>query len=77
MSDPERTLEQLDEEERRISARRARLHERINFVRANGNADGAPATAEQLAALDEQERELSRQRRELHARIRELRPGSG
>ncbi len=70
-------MEQLDAEERRISARRARLHERIDFVRANGYADGTPATAEQLAALDEQERELSRQRRELHARIRELRPGSG
>jgi hypothetical protein len=77
MSDPERTLEQLDEEERRISARRARLHERIDFVRANGNADGTLASAEQLSALDEQEREVSRQRKELHARIRELREASG
>jgi predicted nucleic acid-binding Zn-ribbon protein len=67
------TLERLEAQERAISARRARLHDRIDFLRANGNADGTTATPEQLEALDEQERELSQERKKLHARIRELR----
>jgi chromosome segregation ATPase len=67
------TLERLEQEERRLSTRRARLHDRIDFVRANGNADGLPATPEQLEALEEQERALSRERSALHARIGELR----
>lgn len=65
-------LEQLEAEERRISVRRARLHARIDFLRANGHADGAAATPEQLETLDRQEREISGERKELHARIREL-----
>jgi hypothetical protein len=75
LSDLAYRLEQLEAEERRISVRRARLHDRIDFLRANGNADGMPATAGQLEALDEQERALSNERKELHARIGELRAG--
>jgi len=71
--DTDRLLEQLDEEERLLSKRRARLHKRIEFARGVGAADGSPATSEQLEALDEQEKELSKARNELQARIRELR----
>ena len=35
----DRFLEELEDEERRVSKKRARLHERIDFLRANGNAD--------------------------------------
>ena len=66
-------LEQLAQEERLLARQRARLHDRIDFLRANGNADGNPASPEQLEALDEQERELSRARKGLHARMSELR----
>lgn len=65
-------LAQLEDDERRISARRARLHERIAFLRATGNADGTPPAPEQLETLDRQEREISRERKELHRRIDEL-----
>lgn len=71
--DLDRLLAQLEEEERLLSKRRARLHDRIDFLRANGNADGTPASPEQLEALDEQERELSKARKDLHARSDELR----
>jgi len=72
-ADLDALLEQLDDEERRISARRAQLHARIDFLRANGNANGMPATREQLEMFDEQERTMSKARKDLHARIRELR----
>ncbi len=71
--DLDRLLEQLDEEERHLSKRRARLHARIEYLAANGNADGSPATPEQLEELDEREREMSKARKDLHARIDELR----
>jgi predicted nucleic acid-binding Zn-ribbon protein len=66
------SLAQLTKEERSLSARRARLQDRIDFLRAGG---GGPVddVAELLAGLEEQERELSRQRQDLHARIDELR----
>lgn len=62
-------LEQLESQERSVSNRRRRLHDRIDFLRVSGNADGTPATTEQLAELDRQERELSQTRRELHRQI--------
>jgi hypothetical protein len=74
--DQDRLLDELVEEERLVSKRRARLHERIDFLRGTGTADGTPASPEQLEALDEQERELSKTRKELHARIKELRAGN-
>ena len=54
-------LEELDEEERRVSARRRKLHDRMAIF---------PDETGQLAR---QEREVSQQRRELHQRIDELR----
>jgi hypothetical protein len=71
---PDMSLEDLEEAERHLSKRRERLHRRIELVRNVGNADGNPASPEQLDALDEEERELSKARRELHRRIAELRP---
>lgn len=53
-------LEQLEAEERAISRRRRRLHDRIAiFADANGT-------------WDEQEREISAKRRELHRQIDDL-----
>jgi hypothetical protein len=54
-------LEQLEKEERLVSARRRKLHERIAIF---------PDTA---AAHEEEERELSTRRRELHRQIDDLR----
>jgi hypothetical protein len=66
-------LRQLEAEEAILSQRRRRLHRAIDFKRHSGNADGTPATPEQLASLDEEERAISAQRRALHAQIDELR----
>ena len=55
--DSDGLLERLEDEERALSARRARLHRRIDFLRANGNADGVPASPAQLEALDEDDLE--------------------
>jgi acyl-coenzyme A thioesterase PaaI-like protein len=62
------TLAELNEEERAVSARRAKLHNRIDFLRAGG---GGPLeeVAEVLAKLEREEREVSDYRRELHERI--------
>jgi hypothetical protein len=61
-------LAQLRKEERSISARRTRLHNRIDFLRSGGGGDSEDAAA-QLAELERQERQLSDERRELHERI--------
>ncbi len=68
----ERLLEQLGEEERRISRRRASLHERIDWLRGGG-AGFSPETDEQLATLCGSERTISDERKELHERIDALR----
>ena len=68
MRELERELEQLGEEERRISRRRASLHERIDWLRGGG-AGFSPETDEQLATLCASEREISDERRSLHERI--------
>lgn len=65
--------ELLETTEREFSAARRRLHMRIDFLRAHGNADGTPATPQQLEALDAEEMELSAARRALHAEIDERR----
>jgi predicted nucleic acid-binding Zn-ribbon protein len=67
-SDRSRTLAELNEEERAVSARRAKLHNRIDFLRAGG---GGPLeeVAEVLAKLEREEREVSDYRRELHQQI--------
>jgi predicted nucleic acid-binding Zn-ribbon protein len=71
-SDLPPTLAELNEEERSISVRRRRLHDRIDFLRAGG---GGPLedVAELLASLEREEREVSAYRRELHERIELMR----
>jgi chromosome segregation ATPase len=54
-------LEDLEREERSVSARRRRLHDRIAIF------------PDETGELAQQEREISQQRRELHRRIDELR----
>ncbi len=54
-------LEDLEREERRVSALRRKLHDRIAFF------------PDETGELVRQEREVSQQRRELHRRIDELR----
>jgi hypothetical protein len=61
-------LAQLRKEERSLSAKRTRLHNRIDFLRAGGS--GLPGQdADLLEELERQEKEISRERRELHERI--------
>ena len=72
--DPARPLEELEEEEREISKRRKRLHDRIEFLAGTGM--GEPDAEERLALLVEEEREVSRSRRELHVLIDARRSGS-
>jgi len=55
-------IDELEEEERALSLRRSRLHERLALYPEYGNGE-----------LEEAERELSARRRELHARIDALR----
>ena len=66
--DESRSLAELNEEERALSARRRKLHDRIDFLRAGG---GGPVeeVAELLARLEAEEREVSAARRAIHARI--------
>ena len=71
MSDSDRLLVDLEREEREISRRRRRLHDRIDFAAASGAYD--PASVALLDRLRAEEREVSKRRRELHARIDELR----
>ena len=67
------SLEQVEDEERRLSKRRATLHERIRFAQTMGDGTGNPVPPEELDELAAQEREISKERRDLHARIDELR----
>ena len=68
MGDDSRSLAELNDEERVLSARRRKLHDRIDFLRAGG---GGPLeeVAELLAKLEAEEREVSAARRAIHARI--------
>jgi hypothetical protein len=65
-TDLDRLLEQLDEEERLMSAERQRLQDRIDYF---AGSDDVAAAAE----VEQQERALSARRRELHSRIEALR----
>ena len=65
-------LAQLEREERDVSKRRSRLHDRLDFVQSGGSAATGLAD-EQLASLRAAEYELSQQRRALHLLIDELR----
>jgi len=61
------------DEERYISKRRTKLHERIGYAQTMGDGAGKPVTPEYLDELNAQERELSKVRREPHARIDAIR----
>jgi hypothetical protein len=65
-------LVRLEREERDVSKRRSRLHDRIDFVQAGGFAAAGRAD-EQLASLRATEREVSERRHVLHRTIDELR----
>jgi hypothetical protein len=71
MADSAGDLARLELEERAVSQRRRRLHERINFIRGNGAQDDE--SLERLAKLEVEEKEVSERRRELHGRIDALR----
>jgi hypothetical protein len=75
MPDTVGDLARLEQEERAVSQRRRRLHERIDFIRGNGAQD--EETLGRLATLETEEKDVSRQRRELHARIDSLRSQAG
>jgi hypothetical protein len=55
----------LEEQERSLSAARRRLHDVIDYVRADSPAERSPQ-GEQLRHLEGKERELSGKRRKLH-----------
>ncbi len=64
--------DELEIEERRVSRKRARIHERITFVKGGGVQDGASG-AEQLELLSQQEQEISTARKELQLQIEAVR----
>jgi hypothetical protein len=61
-------LEELEEQERSLSAARRRLHDVIDFMRPLAPAARSPQ-GEQLRHLESKERELSKRRRTLQALI--------
>ena len=71
-ADDARRLAQLESEERTISSKRRRLHDRLDFMRSGG-AVASDDHEEKLRQLLEEERELSARRRELHIEIDALR----
>jgi hypothetical protein len=68
----EQLLARLDDDERRISRRRASLHSRIDYLRGGGAGFG-PDVTEQVATLTADERRISDERQALHRRIDALR----
>jgi predicted nucleic acid-binding Zn-ribbon protein len=71
-ADDARLLGRLESEERAISARRRRVHDRIDFLRG-GNARRSEEDEARLANLQAEERELSERRHDLHLQIDALR----
>jgi hypothetical protein len=64
-------LLRLERQELELSARRTRLHTRIDFLRGSGAYDAG--TLHQLEQLEAEERSVSRERRVVHDRIDLLR----
>lgn len=64
-STPKEERKKLEAEERALSKRREKLHDRIDFLRTVGADE--PDAAERVAALLEEERVLAERRTELHA----------
>jgi hypothetical protein len=71
-ADDARRLALLESEERAVSSRRRRLHDRIDFMRGGGAVTSSDGDGQLQKLLDE-ERELSVRRRELHAEIDAIR----
>src|SRR5262249_60684502 len=71
-ADDARRLAQLESEERTISSKRRRLHDRLDFMRSGGAVASDDHEAKLQQLLDE-EHELSTRRRELHIEIDALR----
>jgi hypothetical protein len=67
-TDEKTRLEELERQERSLSAARSRLHDVIDFVRTLRPSERSPQ-GEQLRHLETKERELSRRRRTLHGLI--------
>ena len=61
-------LEDLQEQERSLSAARRRLHDVIDFVRELAPSERSPQ-GEQLRHLESKEREISKRRQLLHGLI--------
>ena len=68
MSELASRIRDLEAEERSLSARRARLQNRIDFLRSGGGGS-AGEVADTLEDLVTEEREVSTRRRALHAEI--------
>jgi hypothetical protein len=68
----DQNLDELEREERSLSAARRRLHDVIDFVRDLSPSERSPQ-GEQLRHLEGKERELSTRRRVLHGLIDTLR----
>jgi len=63
----------LEAEEQSLSRQRARLQDRIDFIRSGGSGlSSAAQVEEQLRRLLDKERALSERRSELHTKISEL-----
>ncbi len=75
MADTVGDLARLEQEERAVSQRRRRLHERIDFIR--GSAAQDVDSLERLEKLVVEEKDVSHRRRELHGRIDALRSQAG
>jgi hypothetical protein len=65
---PEPQLDELEHQERSLSAARRRLHDVIDFVRTLSPSERSPQ-GEQLRHLEGKERELSGRRKKLHKMI--------
>lgn len=78
LSDGELThlLRRLEGNEKRVSRRRAVLHDRIDFVRS-GVSSEIYAAGDQLEALQQREREVAEERQMLHERIDAVRAERG
>jgi hypothetical protein len=69
--DLDRLVDDLTGQEASLSKKRARLHDRMDFLRGGGSAH-TPSAAEQLRVLESEERAVSDERREIHLELATL-----
>ena len=62
-------LDLLETTEQQISARRRKIHSRLEVLRINSDTNGVPVTPQQLGEIFAEERQLSTARRQLHGEI--------